>query len=98
MILEKERSQKEQFQEISDWLYAEAEARKISLKNYTEAIEERTSEWYTFIHIPVYIRAKMDAYDVAKTLGKLERLWNGREPRPEKLLFLRPAAAPRNEK
>lgn len=96
MMLEN-RTSKELFQEISDWLYAEAEARKISLKIYTESIEERTSEWYTFIHIPVHVIGDIDGYDKAKTLGKLERLWNGREPRPEKLLFLRPAAAPRNE-
>ena len=97
MVLE-ERTPKELFQEILDWLYAEAEARKISLKIYTEAIEERTSEWYTFIHIPVYVFGDIDAYDKAKTLGRLEKLWNGREPRPAKLLFLRPAAAPRDEK
>lgn len=97
MVLQ-ERTSQELFQEISDWLYAEAETRKISLKIYTQAIEERTSEWYTFIHIPVHVIGDIDAYDKAKTLGKLEKLWNGREPRPEKLLFLRPAAAPRDEK
>lgn len=97
MLLE-ERASEELFQEISDWLYAEAAARKISIKIYTEAIQERTSEWYTFIHIPVHVIGDIDAYDKAKTLGKLERLWNGREPRPKKLLFLRPASAPRDEK
>ncbi len=97
MVL-KESTSQGLFQEIADWLYAEAKARKISLKIYTGAIEERTSEWYTFIHIPVHVIGDIDAYDKAKTLGRLEKLWNEREPRPEKLLFLRPAAAPRDEK
>jgi hypothetical protein len=98
MILLEERQSQDQsqelFQKIADWLYAEATARKISLKIYTEAIRESTSEYYTFIDIPVHIFGDIDAYDKAKTLGKLERLWNNREPRPDKRLFLRPALCP----
>jgi hypothetical protein len=96
MLLEEGLKPQELFRRIADWLYAEAEARKISLRIYTQLIEERSSEYYTFIHIPVHVFGDRDAYDKAKTLGRLERLWNDREPRPEKLLFLRPAPAPRD--
>ena len=100
MILEKELGQAEQrqqerFQEAMEWVEREAEARQFSIALVSSLIEERQSDYYTFIRIPVKVIAS-EGYDFAEALVILEDTWNEREPRPEKLLFLYPAGVPRD--
>ena len=95
MILEKEISQQELFQQATDWLYAQANKHHFAIEIITSQIEERTSDYYTFIRIPVKIEERMDACECARFLTDLQFEWNDQEPRLEKLLFLYPAGVPR---
>ena len=101
MLLEREQNQQEQsqkelFQQVTNWLQDQAQAYGISVSIPSDQIEERQGDYYQFIMVPVRIHDEMDAYDKAKILGKMERPWNEQEPRPEKLLFLYPAGVPRH--
>ncbi len=95
MILEKEITQQELFQQMTNWLYKQATKRHTAIEINTSEIEERRGDYYTFIRIPVTIDEKMDAGECATLLTDLQFEWNDQEPRPEKLLFLYPAGVPR---
>lgn len=95
MLAEEELVQQGGVQQAVDWLKKQAGARHIILEIRLDQIEERHSDYYTHIIVPVEMPA-LETDEFLDTLGEFQSRWNNREPRPGKLLFLYPAGAPRH--
>lgn len=77
--------------EVYEWLHAEAERQGLDATLYTHAARQENR----FLIVPVHLAGEADAFDFAEKLQELEDAWNNQEPRPYRLLILRPAAKPR---
>lgn len=95
MILEREVSQQTLFQQITDWIHAEAEASHVTITIRAEGLEEREGDYYTYVLVPIKIHDPADTFNSPRFLAELEGKWNDQEPRPEKLIFPYPAGVPR---
>ena len=96
MILEREVSQQALFQQVTDWIYAEADAAHVTISIRADGVEEREGDCYTFILVPIKVLDAPAAFDNPTFLAELEGRWNDREPRPENLIFPYPAGVPRH--
>jgi hypothetical protein len=56
---------------VTDWLYAQAGKRNVSIDILTPQIEERQSDYYAFIRIPVNVSEEIGAYESAKNTHRL---------------------------
>ena len=77
--------------EVSDWLRLKAQEMSVPATVYSDFAKEDRQ----FLTIPVHIGGDLDAYSFAGVLQDLEDAYNNQDPRPDWLLILRPAAAPR---
>ncbi|MDQ2687345.1 MAG: hypothetical protein M3Y28_05705 [Armatimonadota bacterium] len=92
MLLEKEVAQETSVAEVLEWLQAQMDARGIAGRIARDRVRER-QDVYCHVLVPVLLDTG-DAYDDAKLLSSLERVWNEREPAPDKYLFLYPGEVP----
>lgn len=92
MLLEKEADKETSVAEALAWLQAQIDAKGIEARIARDRVRER-QDVYRHILVPVFLDTG-DAYDDAKLLVSLERVWNEREPAPDKYLFLYPGGAP----
>lgn len=74
--------------ELLTWLSREATTQGLRIQPRTQSarVEGR------YLHVPVYLEGVSGVYERASTLQRLEDSWNNREPEPERLLFIIPAA------
>ncbi|MBV9850182.1 MAG: hypothetical protein JO250_10955 [Armatimonadetes bacterium] len=78
--------------QVYEWLRAEAAARGVPATIYSLAAKQEGR----FLIVPVHLAGMSDAFDFAAALQDLEDAYNNQQPKPDWLLILRPAAAPRN--
>ena len=93
MLAEEELIQQSGVQQAVDWLRNEASARQIVMEICSDQIEERRSEYYTRIMVPVELPT-LETGDFLEMLGTLQNKWNNQEPRPSNRLSLYPAGLP----
>lgn len=76
--------------EMLDWLQTEMDARGIVGRIARDLVRERQDVFHHVL-VPVFLE---DTDDEHRLRVSLERVWNEREPAPDKYLFLYPGGAP----
>ncbi len=84
LTLERSTTPTASYQEVYDWLYAQAE--KLGLQIFVLSEDEKMQSG--LLTLPVYVEGALSIYDSVLKLQKLEDTWNDLEPRPQPSLFL----------